>query len=391
VGGQAKRPSPSASPAPKQAAGRSPRRPRHTTPDLDPALSAGEGGLHLRRLALIGLGLALALATAGCSWFGGAVRQSPAGTLFGGGMKVLVFEASDTSAPVSSVGPLTVANKSMVSALAPYWFHVQADGSVSGSAQSGIVQWANANHVTLAPLINNANETSAFLTDATARSNAVANIVNLVQKNGFGGINIDFEPLPGSARAGMTAFMHALYAKLRPMRKLVEVSIVPEGSVSAANQSAFNYRAIAASSDAIVLMTYDQHDDGSCPGPVAQLSWVKERLGVALKDGAPANKILLGIADYGYDWTGCGGSSAQTVGLNAIPTLSGSGSAVRDGEGDPHFTYTSGGTQHVVWYEDQTSVVGKIKLAKADRLQGLALWREGYATAAYWNAIKTNR
>jgi spore germination protein len=344
----------------------------------------------MRRSALIGLGLALALATAGCSWFGGAARQSPAGSLLGGGLKVLVFEASDTSAPVSSVGPLTVANKSIVSALAPYWFHVQADGSISGSPQAGIVQWAKANRITLAPLINNAGATTAFLTDAAARDRAVANIADLVQKNGFGGINIDFEPLPNGVRDGMTAFMRALYAKLHPMGKLVEVSIIPAASVSAADASAFNYRAIAANSDADVLMTYDQHDDGSCPGPVAQLSWVQERLGVALRDGMPASKILLGIADYGYDWTNCAGG-APTVGLNAIPTLSGSGSAVRDAEGDPHFTYTSGGTQHVVWYEDATSVVGKIKLAKADRLQGLALWREGYATAAYWAAIKNNR
>ncbi|HVB10967.1 MAG TPA: glycosyl hydrolase family 18 protein [Bacillota bacterium] len=347
----------------------------------------------MRRSALFGLALALALATAGCSMFGGggAVRQSPAGTLFGGGMKVLVFEASDTSAPVSKVSPVTVANKSLVAGLAPYWYHVQPDGSVTGSVQSGVVSWAKSNKVPLLPLINNANTTSAFLSDSTARANAVTNVANLVLSNGFAGINIDFEPLPGSVRAGMTAFITALYAKLHPKGKLVEVSIIPESSVSAADSSAFNYRQITANSDAAILMTYDQHDDGSCPGPIAQLSWVKERLGVAMQDGMPANKILLGIADYGYDWTGCGVKGTPTVGLNAIPSLTGSGNPTRDGEGDPHFTYTTGGTQHVVWYEDQTSVVGKVKLAKADHLQGLALWEEAYATQPYWDAVKSNR
>jgi spore germination protein YaaH len=349
----------------------------------------------LRRSARCGLGAALALVTvlaAGCS-FGGAVRQSPAGGLFGGGLKVLVFEASDTSAPVSSVGSLTAANRSLVSALAPYWFHVEADGSVSGSPQAGIVQWAKANHIALAPLINNAGETAAFLRSGSTRAAAVANIASLLARNGFAGINIDFEPLPDTARAGMTAFIDALYRKLHPMHKLIEVSIIPETSVSAADSSAYNYRQIASHADAVVLMTYDQHDDGSCPGPIAQLSWVKERLGIAMKDGMPANKILLGIADYGYDWSGCGssGGGTPTVGLNAIPSLPNSGNVARDAEGDPHFTYTAGGTQHVVWYEDAESVVGKIKLAKADHLQGLALWREGYATAAYWNAIKSNR
>ncbi len=348
----------------------------------------------MRRSALCGLGAALAITAmlaTGCGLFGGAVRQSPAGGLLGGGMKVLVFEASDTSSPVSSVGPLTSANKSLVSALAPYWFHVEADGSVTGGPQPGIVSWAKANHVALAPLINNAGMTAAFLQSASTRATAVSNIASVVTKNGFAGINIDFEPLPSSARAGMTAFITALYAKLHPMRKLVEVSIIPETSVSSADSSAYNYRQIAAHADAVVLMTYDQHDDGSCPGPIAQLSWVKERLGIAMKDGMPANKILLGIADYGYDWTGCAAKGTPTVGLNKIPTLPNSGSVTRDSEGDPHFSYTTSGTQHVVWYEDAQSVVSKIKLAKADRLQGLALWREGYATPAFWNAIKSNR
>ncbi len=374
--------------------GRSALPPRGILPPIwTPRLAAGEGGSCLRRChAWLAAALALATVVATGCGFGGAVRQSPSGGLFGGGgLKVLVFEASSGSSPVSRVSPLTAANKSMVSALAPYWFHVEPDGSVKGSPQPALEKWAKANHVALAPLINNANATSAFLQSAATRAAAVANIANLVSKNDFAGINIDFEPLPSSVRAGMTAFITALYAKLHPMGKLVEVSIIPATSVSAANSGAFDYRAIAANSNAAVLMTYDQHDDGSCPGPIAQLTWVKERLGIALKDGMPANKILLGIADYGYNWTSCKSHGTPTVGLNKIPSLPGSSHVTRDAEGDPHFTYTSAGTQHVVWYEDAQSVVAKIKLAKADHLQGLALWEERYATPAFWNAIKSNR
>lgn len=340
-----------------------------------------------RRFAPLAVGLGLCLAVAGCS-FGGGIRKSPAGSLTGGG-KVLVFEAAQSGTSFAHVSALTAANRALVFAIAPYWFHVHSDGSVSGSAQPGVVKWAKSHHVALEPLINNARETSAFLTRPAARSRAAANVADLVLKNGFAGINIDFEPLPKKARTGMTAFIKALYGRLHPKHKRIEISIIPESSVSAANSSAYDYKALAASSDAIVLMTYDQHDDSVCPGPVAELSWVKERLGVALKDGVPAGKIRLGIADYGYDWTGCGssGTHATTVGLTKAEALSG-GKVTRDSQGDPHFTYTKGGTHHVVWFEDAQSVAPKIRLAVADKLQGLALWRAGYENQAYWNAIK---
>jgi spore germination protein len=345
-----------------------------------------------RRLAVAALGFALAVVAAGC----GSIRRSPAGNAFSG-LKVLVFEAAESGTGVDRVDRVTAANKDMLSDLAPYWFHVTADGSIEGSPQSGIVDWARSNGVALAPLINNKNETSAFLTDAAARARAVNGIADLVTRNGFAGINIDFEPLPDSARAGMDAFIKALYGRLHGQGKIVEVSIIPAATLQQARRSAYDYRTIARYADALVLMTYDQHDDGSCPGPVAQLSWVKERLGVAMRAGAPRNKILLGIADYGYDWTGCpthgpgvASGGAQTVGLNQVGNLPGSDKVVRDGEGDPHFTYTASGTQHVVWYEDQVSVVPKVKLAVADHLLGLALWRGGYETQAYWDAVRNN-
>ncbi len=59
---------------------------------------------------------------------------------------------------------------------------------------------------------------------------------------------------------------------------------------------------IAANSDGIVLMNYDQHETNSDPGPIAAQNWFIANLTRAMKD-VPLNKLICAVGNYGYDWT----------------------------------------------------------------------------------------
>lgn len=334
-----------------------------------------------KRLAAAVVGLAF---LSGC----GASPKAMPNPAPSGGLRVLVFYDPSAEPTSGTILPLIAANRAAISDLAPLWYKVNADGSVTDVSTSALKTFAKNNNIKLEPLVINAGGTSSFLLNGTARQAAVTNLVKILQDNSYAGLNIDFELLKTSARSGLVSFMQALHAKAQSMGKLITIDIIPAGNGRQA-AGAYNFPVLAKNASEIVLMTYDQHDDGSPPGPVADTSWVKSRVAEALKLGVPPSKLILGLADYGYDWVK-GSTHAKTLPLSQIETWITQGKAkiTRDASGSPHFTYTSGGVTHIVWFEDGRSILPKIALARKDHLEGLAVWMGGYETAAYWSDLR---
>ena len=48
-------------------------------------------------------------------------------------------------------------------------------------------------------------------------------------------------------------------------------------------------------------MTYDEHGIWGEPGSVASTNWIKSSLQFSVKK-IKANKVIMGIPAYGYDW-----------------------------------------------------------------------------------------
>lgn len=305
-------------------------------------------------------------------------------------LRVLVFYDPSEAPETNPIFPLVTENKAVISVLAPLWYSVRANGTIRDRSQSAIKAWARTNHVPLMPLVNNYGGTSSFLLNAGACSSgpcaaAVSALAALVKSQNYDGLNIDFELLKNGAKPGLVAFMRQLYARTRAMGKHLTIDIIPAGSRR--HTGAYNFRALAQSSDSVVLMTYDAHDNTSAPGPIAPLSWVRDRVNVAMQLGVAPSKLILGLADYGYDWPGTG--RGHTVSLKQVATLSQQfGVKVTRTQGEPHFTYVQGGVRHSVWYEDGPAMMSKVRLAQQMHLSGLALWVAGEETAAYWHDLR---
>jgi spore germination protein len=134
-----------------------------------------------------------------------------------------------------------------------------------------------------------------------------------------------------------------------------------------------------------ILMAYDRHATGSPPGPVAPMPWVKQAVSHAIAVGVKPSQLLLGVANYGYDWPQ-GSTNAATVSYAQISKMN--VKPIWDAaSGEYHFTYTKNGITHQVWFEGTRSMSEKVSLAKAQKLSGIAVWRLGYDNTKWWSAL----
>ncbi|MBX6377700.1 MAG: glycoside hydrolase family 18 [Clostridia bacterium] len=314
-----------------------------------------------------------------------------------GRLHVLAFYDEDQERPREQVLSLVRLYRREIDYLAPFWFKIQPDGSVVDEAERDVDRFARRERIRLQPLFTNAEGTDRFLRDPAARRRAVGEIVRLVRERNYAGASIDFQLLEPGSRDAFTAFMKDLYGRLRPLRKVVTVDVIPFGEADQPS-SPYDYAALARNSDQLVLMTYDRHGQKSEPGAVAPLRWVEDMVKTALRVTRP-DRVILGLAAYGYDWKVGVPEEARVLPLKQIAEVElvrrarEFGARVqRTDTGIPHYTYTDGqGIRHEVWYEDARAIVPKMQLAKRYGLHGVSIWRVGYEDRDYWEAIRRNR
>ena len=210
----------------------------------------------------------------------------------------------------------------------------------------------------------------------------------------YHGISFDIESLPDKDDPAYLSFIRALYAEMhaRNLRLWVNVG---------AGASNSDLKTIAANSDGIVLMNYDQHQDTSDPGPVAAQSWFIGNLERVLKV-VPKNKLICAVGNYGYDWTLSIPNPKDrhhripqvlnTDDLSVSDTWQEASDADADLDLDydtlnPHFEYIDEDTnqRHVVWFLDGVTLLDEMRAARALGLQTFALWRLGWEDSSLWS------
>jgi cellulose synthase/poly-beta-1,6-N-acetylglucosamine synthase-like glycosyltransferase/peptidoglycan/xylan/chitin deacetylase (PgdA/CDA1 family)/spore germination protein YaaH len=213
----------------------------------------------------------------------------------------------------------------------------------------------------------------------------------------YRGLSLDIESLSDADGPAYLAFIHALYAQMhaRNLRLYVNVAVATRDS---------DLKAIAASSDGIVLMNYDEHQTTSAPGPVASQPWFVGNLARVLKS-VPKEKLICGLGSYGYDWTlsmpgdkGKRHRKAQKPQVLNTENLSVSDAWERASDADadldlnydalnPHFEYIDEDQhqRHVVWFLDAVTLLNEMRAARQLGLQTFALWRLGEEDSSLWN------
>lgn len=216
----------------------------------------------------------------------------------------------------------------------------------------------------------------ALLSDPLKRTHLVDQLVQQVSQNGYDGVNIDFEFLGTADRDNFTAFLQELKNRLGPGKQL---SVAVFACTKAESWLAgYDYAAIGSIADRVVIMAYDYSYKTSAAGPVAPLWWVKA---VVNYTGTiiPAEKLLLGLPTYGYDWGD--GLKTTTVTASRLNTLKEQyqlAAHFDNASMSPYYTYIDrNGISHQVWLENKISLEAKLTLALDNQLAGVSFWRIG--------------
>ncbi len=210
----------------------------------------------------------------------------------------------------------------------------------------------------------------------------------------YRGLSLDFESLPDNATPAYLAFIHELYGDFQPLKLRLYVN-------TAVATSDANLKAIAANSDGIILMNYDQHQTTSEPGPIASQDWFVGNLNRVLKI-VPKEKIICAVGNYGYDWAltipdpkDRKHPKPRVVNTEDLPVTE-AWQRASDSDADldldydslnPHFQYIDedSNQRHVVWFLDGVTLLNELRAARGLGLQTFALWRLGEEDNSLWN------
>ena len=283
-------------------------------------------------------------------------------------------------------------NHNKIDMVAPFWYTVNPDGSIEsryGGHQYEVTSLAQNKNLKVLPLINNNQKNNMILVNPETRNRAITNIVNLVNRNNYQGVNIDFENIPSWTRDGYTKFIKNLSHKLNKHDKILTISVFPKIDLPLSIHGAYDYEALNPYIDKMVIMTYDNHWSTGSPGPISPLPWVEDNIIYAL-EYIPPQKLLLGIANYGYDWPANGIGKAIST-KKAIKLAQKYERKIKwdQSSHSPYFNYwDSEGIKHDVWFENSYSLKYKLNLVNKYNLGGIGIWRLGNATNKFWEMIK---
>jgi spore germination protein len=287
-------------------------------------------------------------------------------------------------------------NLGAINTVIPFSFQVDQYGNIKSTHNPRPVNLARSAGANSLALVNNisgnnfsSNTIHRMLSNSAARSRAVNGITRMLMENGYQGVNIDFENVPAGDRYHLTTFFSELAAQLRPRGLLVTAS-VPAKTYDdrKSNQSgAYDYGALSPYLDQVMIMTYDEHYSGGPAGPVASYPWVEKVIKYSLNH-IPNNKIVVGIAAYGYDWSWNKGKALQYSGIQKLIRQYKIAPKWHPTYRVPYFTYKSWGASHQVWYENSHSTASKVQLVRKYNLRGVAVWRLGYEDPGIWSTIQ---
>lgn len=248
------------------------------------------------------------------------------------------------------------------------------------------------------------NGITEMLSSADGRSQAVKEIVNeltvdykALGRNPYSGVTIDFEGLRAAHKENFTAFLQELSEGLKTLEKTLYVCVSPV-LTTGAYYDGYDYRAIGALADKVILMAYDydardlsafigtEYYKTTATAPIDQVYQALKAITDQETGVADVSKVVLGYSCKSTAWevdeNGKLLSSApvypgnDTVSnrMRQEDTVQGWSSTY----GMPYMTYTTeDGSNYFLWYENSRSIQLKLDTARLFGVNAISLWRLG--------------
>jgi spore germination protein YaaH len=286
-----------------------------------------------------------------------------------------------------------VTNYPLIDQIATHTYITDGYGNITGLVPKSQLDFANKKGIkTLATVLNNfdRNIAKTLLESPQNRTRFIKNLVAQLRAQKYQGVNIDIEAINSNNRSHFTQLLREVYYTLHPMGYTVTVSV---GAKTWDNPNdgwsgAYDYKEISKYADNIVLMTYDEHYIGGYPGAIASIGWFENVIKYASRV-IPKNKIIVGLAAYGYDWSSAGTKSYSIGQAYNVAKKYNAPVQFDQKSKTPYFSYRDEkGIGHSVWFENSTSIGYKLDAINKYGINGIAIWKIGLEDSSYWSVIK---
>jgi spore germination protein len=320
--------------------------------------------------------------------------EGPPGTLVVGSLPFWnLTEGSD----------VVLANRDSFNEVSPWIYGIARNGQIVAQVPERAAETAagmdqlRKSGIPLVPTIANVTNgrwayepVAQMLHDPGAMDRHVRDIVALVLREGYAGIDIDYEDLRATDRDAFSAFATRLGEALHAEDKVLSIAVFGKTTDAGEDQRnvAQDYAAIGRAADEVRLMAYDYHWSASPPGPVAPITWVRQVLDYA-KTQIPAEKIVLGVPVSGFDWVDGQGEPVSWLQCYGRTKAYGATLEYDRLSQSPSFRYTDAqGRAHEVWFENAESTTAKLEAAKATGIRGVYLWMIGGEDDRTWAQLQ---
>ncbi len=272
----------------------------------------------------------------------------------------------------------------------PDWFTIkQASCNPDVSINDNITQILKDNRIAIVPRLSNSDgltiyqqEFQTLLHSSDLRSCMINNVIQTLKANQANGLILDMDSLSLQESDNYLRLISEFAAALHNDGLWLEV-VIPAGNRS------YNVGVINDYADLVVIGLNGEHYAGSESGPIASQDWF-EKAFTYFQEITSAQKMLVGMGSYAYDWNLNDASSTaqsltygQAIALarqaKILPTLEESSLNTLFGYRD------SDNSVHAVWLLDSLALWNEWQTVRDTDIAGISLWRLGSEDQTFWN------
>lgn len=285
--------------------------------------------------------------------------------------------------------------------MSPFSYSVTPEGDIETPAADRILaRVAESSSVPLMVVTNIYNGTfstevlSQILADPDARERLISSILTELGEKSYVGVNLDMEYISPNDRESYNSFLLELSDRLHGNGYILVTAVAPKYRADQPGilYESHDYKVQGEAADYVIIMTYEWGYTYSAPMSVQPIGEVRKILQYATTE-IPSEKILMGMPNYGYDWTlpYTRGTAASSIGFMAALDL-----AIRynseilydESSQTPYFYYNENGTRHVVWFDDAKSIDAKLRLIDEFDLAGASYWTVNRCFIPNWEIVQ---
>ncbi len=311
-----------------------------------------------------------------------------------------------------SVIPVISAHSQHIPIIIAQAYYINNMGDVLGEIDPEIIELSKKKSIKLMALITNVKfddkAVHEFLQNEAAQKKTLTALVELSKKNHLHGVQFDLEMVHIIDRDALTHFYQLAANLLHKNNLVVSFAVAPvlmDKQFSSLYlerlykiwQGAYDLEKLAPLADFITVMAYDQHGEGTIPGPIASVVWDEKVIKYALTF-IPAKKLSLGIPTYsGFWYMSFNPKKKRTIihydaiGYDVLQNIIKKNQPLIfwDKINNINFAlFEKNGLNKYLFIEDEKSFKAKLFLVKKYHLRGISVFRLGIENPAIWQAIE---